>query len=522
MYHSGVGGGGFMLVRSSSGKYEFIDFREMAPTASFQEMYSPPLSNANYSLYGGLASGVPGELRGLEHLHTNYGSLPWKQLIEPSIKLARYGFKVTEDLVRYMESATAGVYDFLTYDETWAIDFAPNGTRVGLGDTLTRKRYANTLESIAEFGPDAFYYGAIANATIVALQNSNGTMTLDDLANYTILNRDPSYIDYRGFKVHGGSAPSSGAVVLSTMKIVEGYDMSTPSQLNLSTHYLDEGIRFAYGQRSLLGDPTFLPNLTAYQKDMVSEKTAQEIRSKIEKYHTLNVSAYDPSGYGILTDSGTSALVASDWTGLTIAMTSTINTLFGSRLMVPETGVIMNNEMNGLSLTSTHIILILTSTSLLDFSIPNTTNAFGYSPAPANFVKPHARPLSSISPTIVELPNGEIYVSHASAGGSHIITEVIQHLWHVLDQNMTSEEALAQPRLHDQLEPNIVTFEWGSELFGVKGYNNETVAYLQQDGANVGWLAPGSTTAQALRRLPNGTFEAAGEPRQLNSGGFAI
>jgi gamma-glutamyltranspeptidase/glutathione hydrolase len=362
MYHSGVGGGGFMLVRSSSGKYEFIDFREMAPASSFQEMYSPPLSNANYSLYGGLASGVPGELRGLEHLHTNYGSLPWKQLIEPSIKLARYGFKVTEDLVRYMESATAGVYDFLTYDETWAIDFAPNGTRVGLGDTLTRKRYANTLESIAEFGPDAFYYGAIANATIVALQNSNGTMTLDDLANYTILNRDPSYIDYRGFKVHGGSAPSSGAVVLSTMKIVEGYDMSTPSQLNLSTHYLDEGIRFAYGQRSLLGDPTFLPNLTAYQKDMVSEKTAQEIRSKIEKYHTLNVSAYDPSGYGILTDSGTSALVASDWTGLTIAMTSTINTLFGSRLMVPETGIIMNNEMNGLSLTSIHIILILTST----------------------------------------------------------------------------------------------------------------------------------------------------------------
>lgn len=352
MYHSGVGGGGFMLVRSSSGKYEFIDFREMAPAAAFQEMYTPPLSNANYSLYGGLASGVPGELRGLEHLHTNYGSLPWKQLIEPSIKLARYGFKVTEDLVRYMESATAGVYDFLTYDETWAIDFAPNGTRVGLGDTLTRKRYANTLESIAEFGPDAFYYGAIANATIVALQNSNGTMTLDDLANYTILNRDPSYIDYRGFKVHGGSAPSSGAVVLSTMKIVEGYDMSTPSQLNLSTHYLDEGIRFAYGQRSLLGDPTFLPNLTAYQKDMVSEKTAQEIRSKIEKYHTLNVSAYDPSGYGILTDSGTSALVASDWTGLTIAMTSTINTLFGSRLMVPETGIIMNNEMNGLSLLS--------------------------------------------------------------------------------------------------------------------------------------------------------------------------
>lgn len=349
MYHSGVGGGGFMLVRSSNGSYEFIDFREMAPAAAFETMYSPPLSNSNLSLYGGLASGVPGELRGLEHLHNNYGTLPWKHLMQPAIKLARYGFNVTADLVRYMESATAGSYDFLTYDETWALDFAPNGTRLGLGDVMTRKRYANTLESIAEYGPNAFYYGAIANATITALQKSNGTMTLSDLANYTVEIRQTSNITYRGFKMHSGSAPSSGAVVMSIMKIVEGYDMSTPSQLNFSTHYLDEGMRFAYGQRTLLGDPTFSPNLTDYQKKMYSEQTAEEVRSKIEEFHTLNASAYDPDGYGILTDSGTSAAVTSDRSGLTIAITSTVNTLFGSQLMVPETGVIMNNEMNGMS-----------------------------------------------------------------------------------------------------------------------------------------------------------------------------
>jgi hypothetical protein len=118
------------------------------------------------------------------------------------------------------------------------------------------------------------------------------------------------------------------------MKIIEGYDMSTPSQLNLSTHYLDESMRFAYGQRT-------------YQTKMYSEQTASEVRSKIEEFHTLNATAYDPDGYGILTDSGTSAAVASDRSGLTIAITSTVNTLFGSQLMVPETGVIMNNEMNG-------------------------------------------------------------------------------------------------------------------------------------------------------------------------------
>lgn len=348
MYHSGIGGGGFMLVRSKTGKYEFIDFRETAPAAAFQTMYSPPLSNSNYSLYGGLASGVPGELRGLEHLHKNYGSMPWKRLMKPAIKVAREGWKVTPDLVRYMASATTS-YDFLTHESTWAIDFAPNGTRLGLGDLITRKRYADTLERISEYGPDAYYRGAIANATIVALQKSNGTMTLADLANYNVTIRPTSNITYRGFKIHSGSAPSSGAVVLSTLKTVEGYDMSTPSYINESTHYLDEGMRFAYGQRTLLGDPTFLPNLTQYQLNMYSEATAEKIRSKIEADHTLNVTEYNPSGFGILTDDGTSAAVTSDKSGLTIAITSTINTLFGSQLMVPETGVIMNNEMNGIS-----------------------------------------------------------------------------------------------------------------------------------------------------------------------------
>jgi len=341
-YHSGIGGGGFALVRSKTGKYEFIDFRETAPAAAFELMYSPPLSSSAASLVGGLASGTPGELRGLEYLHKNYGCLPWKQLIQPSIKLARYGFDVTSDLVKYMGSSA-----YLTDDVTWALDFAPNGTRLGLGDIITRKRYANTLESVAEHGPDVFYKGAIANATITALKKSNGTMTLGDLANYTVAIRPYSNITYRGYKIYSGSAPSGGAVVLSTMKVVEGYDMSTPSQLNLSTHYLDEAMRFAYGQRTLLGDPIFFPNLTAYQEKMVSEKTALEVREKIKPDSTLNSTEYNPSNYGILTDDGTSATVASDKSGLTIAMTSTINTLFGSQLMVPETGVIMNNEMNG-------------------------------------------------------------------------------------------------------------------------------------------------------------------------------
>lgn len=339
MYHSGIGGGGFAIVHSSNGSFEFIDFRETAPAAAYEDMFT---ANPQSSLTGGLASGVPGELRGLEHLHKKYGRLPWKKLIQPSIKLARYGFTVKEDLVKYMSG-----YDFLVTDSTWAIDFAPNGTRVGLGDTLKRKRYADTLEEIAEHGPSVFYKGAIANATIQALQKSNGTMKLTDLANYTIADRQVTNITYRGFQIFGGSAPSSGAVVLSALKIAEGFDLSTPAQLNLSTQYLDESIRFAYGQRTLLGDPIYFKNLTAYQQKMISEKTAVELRAKIKPNSTLAPTEYNPESYSILTDDGTSATVAADKSGLTIAMTSTINTLFGSRLLVPETGVIMNNEMNG-------------------------------------------------------------------------------------------------------------------------------------------------------------------------------
>ncbi|CAG8953078.1 hypothetical protein HYFRA_00003273 [Hymenoscyphus fraxineus] len=494
MYHSGIGGGGFMLIRSQNGSYEFIDFRETAPAAAFQDMFAPEFAGTTASLYGGLAPGVPGELRGLEYLHSNYGSLPWSKLVMPSVKVAREGFRVTEDLVRYMDGVK-NPYNFFVNEATWALDFAPNGTLVGLGDTMTRKRYADTLEIIAEHGPDAYYSGAIANTTVLALKASNGTMTLEDMASYTIAKRPSSNITYRGYKIHSGSAPSGGPVVLSALKIVEGFDMSSPSNLNLSTHYLDEAMRFAYGQRTLLGDPTFDTNLTDYQNNMVSENIAAEIRSKISDTTTLEPKDYNPNGYSILDDKGTSAAVAADNSGLTIACTSTINTIFGSRLMIPETGVVMNNEMN-------------------DFSIPNATNAFGYIPTEANFIQPGKRPLSSISPAIVEYPDGRVYISHASAGGSRIITQVIQHLWHTLDQNMTSAEALAEPRFHNQLSPNTASFEYSS--------NNATTSFLSSLGVNVTFTAPGGSTAQSIRILPNGTFEAAGEPRQLNSAGYAI
>ncbi|KAK1919636.1 hypothetical protein P3342_001929 [Pyrenophora teres f. teres] len=293
MYHSGLGGGGFMLVRAPNGAYEFIDFRETAPAAAFEDMYK---DNVNASMTGGLASAVPSEVRGLQYLHEKYGVLPWAKVLAPAVKVAREGWKVNEDLVRYMESATATAgYNFLVDNKEFAVDFAPKGQLLKLGETITRKRYANTIETLANEGPDAFYKGPIADATIRALQASNGIMTLQDLTNYKVAIRKPSTINYRDYKLTACGAPSGGDVALSTLKFMEGYSkVGDPSNINLTTHRLDESMKFAYALRAELGDPNFVQGMDKYQEGIVSEATAKEIRSKIYDNKTFEVSYYNP------------------------------------------------------------------------------------------------------------------------------------------------------------------------------------------------------------------------------------
>ncbi|KAG6003930.1 hypothetical protein E4U21_001609 [Claviceps maximensis] len=491
MYHSGIGGGGFLLLRTTNGSFESVDFRESAPAAAFEDMYK---GNVNASLFGGLASGVPGELRATEYIHQKYGKIRWADVIAPSIKLARWGFVVNEDLVRYMDSVSPN--KFLTEDPTWAVDFAPRGHRVRLGETMTRKRYANTLEAIAEGGADAFYTGAIARATVAALKSANGVMSVDDLGNYTLAHQRPLDIHYRGYKLTSTNAPSGGAVALSALNTLAGYDQfQEPSRSHSSTHLMLEAIKWAYGQRTQIADPAFNPGMGAYTKNMISAETGAAIRARISPRTTFDLSVYDPMGLESLDTPGTSHIVAADASGLTVSMTTTVNLLFGSQLMVPETGVIMNNEMN-------------------DFSIPGESSIFGYLPSKANFAKPGKRPLSSISPIIAETPDGKLYFAIGSAGSTRIITANVQNAIHLLDGCMTIADALKEPRLHDQLVPRTVTFEYT--------YDNSTVAYLTSLHHNATWLAPGQSTAQGLRQLQDGTFEAAGEPRQRNSGGFAV
>ncbi|KAF3483780.1 Gamma-glutamyltransferase [Arthroderma uncinatum] len=491
MYHSGIGGGGFMLIRAPNGTHEFIDFRETAPAAAFQDMFK---NSSDSSTRGGLASGVPGEVRGLEYLHKNYGKLPWSVVMQPAIRTARDGFRVTKDLARIMATATRNG-DFLSDNPTWAVDFAPQGTLLQVGDLITRRRYGDTLDKIARYGADAFYTGPMAKAMINALSAANGTMTLADLKNYTVARRPTAEIEYRGMKVTSTTAPSSGVVLLSILKLVNGYkNFFSRGSLPLSTHRLDEAIRFGYGQRTELGDPLFVTNLTEYQRKMISEEVADKNRRNISDAYTQSIAVYDPKGLESLNTPGTSHISTADNTGMAVSLTTTINLYFGSRVIVPETGIIMNNEMD-------------------DFSIPGRRNAFGYIPSPSNFIRPGKRPLSSICPTIITDKEGNLYFISGAAGGSQIITGTLQSIVNVMDRKMNVRQALAAPRLHDQLVPNEVLME--------ASFDQETVNFMKSRKHNVTIEKSGSTV-ESIMRLKNGTFVASGEPRLANSGGIAV
>ncbi|KAL8778179.1 MAG: hypothetical protein Q9194_002142 [Teloschistes cf. exilis] len=508
MYHSGIGGGGMALVRSQNGTYQSIDFRETAPAASDVDMFK---NNVDASIHGGLASGVPGQLRGLEYIHSHFGSLPWEDITQPAVNVARHGFRVSEDLVRAMgipkthdrrrtsKKAPNFNFNFLTEDPVWAIDFAPNGTRLGLGDIMTAKRYADTLEEIGRSGSEAFYTGELASHTIEAVRKANGSMTSEDLADYNVIVRSPVEINFHGYRVFGCGVPGSGAVALSILKTVEGYeDFADPEMANLSTHRMVEAMRFGYGKRASLGDFDYLGTAGDLETGILNESYAASVRERINDNRTQNVSAYDPEGFELQESHGTSQISAIDASGLSISLTTTINLFFGSHVMVPESGVILNNQMN-------------------DFSIPTVSNVFGYRPSPANYIRPHKRPLSSMSPVIAEsthppLGTTPIITILGSAGGSRIITAVVQTALHMLLYNRTAQEAIQRPRLHDQLLPDSTFFEWD--------FDNSTMESMREKGHAIVRIPPGSSSAVVVGRMGDGMFEAVAEVRQKNSAGL--
>jgi gamma-glutamyltranspeptidase/glutathione hydrolase len=281
-----IGGGGFALIRLPNGTYSYIDFREAAPAAATENMYT---DNPDASLTGGLAAGVPGELRGLELMHNSYGSLPWHTLFQPAIRFARNGFRINSELANAMDFDK---YPFLDQDPAWAEDFSSTKARSGW---MTRKRYANTLEKIARGGADVFYKGPLAERFVATVQKTGGIMTMKDMASYEAKERKVVHGEYKGYRVHTCGSPSSGAVALSAWKIFEGFNKT--DDRDVETHRMIEATKFAYAQRTVLGDPDFVDGVDEFEGEMVDEKIAAQLRVRIKDDRVLpNISFYNPAG----------------------------------------------------------------------------------------------------------------------------------------------------------------------------------------------------------------------------------
>jgi gamma-glutamyltranspeptidase/glutathione hydrolase len=519
MYHAGIGGGGFLLVRDPSGAHEVIDFREVAPASAHENMFR---GNSNGSMYGGLAVAVPGEVRGLEYAHARYGRLPWKTVLQGAIHIARDGFVVSKDLVMYMHRSIAvngGGRNFLEEDPEFAKDFAPSGKLVVEGEIITRKRYADTLELIGEHGAEAFYSGAVAESMIATIQAHNGTMTLDDLREYNITIREPVTTTFRNkFRLLSAPAPASGSVALQILKIMELFPSTKPffdpssssptvdadekaHQQHLNIHRLDEAMRFAYAARLHLADPAFVQSAADLEARMLSPETLKNIHAHLRDDTTQPVEAYNPDKVYAAETQGTSHIVAADADGMAASITTTINSLFGSLLVDPLSGVILNNEMD-------------------DFGKPGERNFFDLEPSPENYIRPGKKPFSSISPIIVERldekddSKSSFFLAIGAAGGSRIATSAAQVAWRVMEHGATIGAAIEAPRIHDQLIPNVTSLEWA--------FDDETARSLEERGHEVVWTKLNLSAVQGLALGEDGVFDAAGESRQLNSGGYVV
>ncbi|KAG9321475.1 hypothetical protein KVV02_007274 [Mortierella alpina] len=480
-FAAGIGGGGFMAIRLPNGTVEMIDFRETAPAASFPTMFKkdPVLAQR-----GGLAVAIPGEIRGLELAHTRHGKLSWERLFEPSVKLARYGWAVGPELARRISL----VKDMIETDPDWSHVYASKeGVALKEGDWIRREALADTLETVGRKGADAFYKGQIAKDIVDHVRKNKGILTMDDMRKYTALIKEPVVGYYQGRKVYAAPAPASGPVLISILNILERYNVGKSlSSADLDTHHLVEAMKFGYAQRTELGDPDFT-DLKETIRSMISKDTASQIRANISDTRTFPVEYYNPH-WGPIDNHGTAHLSTVDKDDMAVALTSTVNLLFGSKLLDPKTGVILNDEMD-------------------DFSIPGQANAFGLQPSPFNYPEPGKRPLSSSLPTIVER-DGKFEMSLGGSGGSRIITATLQTMLNVYNHGQNIMEAIENPRIHHQLMPNVVDIE--------KGYSRSETQFLRSAGHNVTLFdrVEAKAEIQAVMRDVDGYIYASSDTRK--------
>ncbi len=434
--NSGIGGGCFMLIHLANGSNICVDGREAAPAAATRDMFvRNGKGDIQLSQTGALASGVPGEFAAFDFAVQHFGKKKLAELILPAAALADRGFPLTRNYASALQSEARDLAKFKSSTDI----YFTNGAPLKMGETLREADLAATYRGIAAQGIGWFYRGPFAQALQKWMQANGGVMTADDLAHYHAEIREPVESTYRQYKVLSFPPPSSGGVhVLEILNILENFDLAKMDEAT-RLHVIAEAMKLAFADRAFwLGDPAFTP----VPRGLIAKSYAAELARKIDVNHTIKVVAHGepPEAQTDIFKKHTTHFSVADEEGNWVACTATVNTTFGSKVVIPGTGIVMNNQMD-------------------DFSVqPGVPNAFGLVGGEANAVAPGKHPLSSMSQTIV-LKDGKPIVALGAAGGPTIISAVFQELIDILDLGKTPEEALATPRIHHQWSPDQLDVE---------------------------------------------------------------
>ena len=464
-----LGGGGFMLIRMAEGKTRFLDFREEAPAAATASMYLDARGNviSGASMIGYKSIGVPGSVAGLVFAEKKYGKLALAQVMAPAIKLARDGFPLKWELARDMREDA----HLDKFPESRRI-FQRDGNFYKQGEIFRQPELARTLERIAE-NPDEFYHGAMARELAAAVQKGGGLITAEDLAHYEVKEREPVRGTYRGYEVISAPPPSSGgAALIETLNILEGFDLAKAENRSAqSVHLIAEAFRRAFFDRAeFMGDPDFSKLPVA---ELIDKKYGAAWRETIDPEHASvskdlkrptifsELEEYErehPPTVAIRESQHTTHYSVVDAEGIAVAVTTTINAWFGSRVTAEGLGFLLNDEMDDFAAKA---------------GVPNSD---GLIQGAANAIGPGKRPLSSMTPTMV-LKDGKLFLVLGSPGSSRIITTVALALIGVVDYGVNIQEAVNVPRFHNQWMPDVLSVE--------QWFSPDTVKRLENMGHRI-------------------------------------
>jgi gamma-glutamyltranspeptidase/glutathione hydrolase len=485
---SGLGGGGFFLLHRAADHLEtMIDAREVAPAAATRNMFLDSRGEPvpNLSTRSALAAAIPGEPAGLAYLAAKFGKLPLKQSLQPAIKLAERGFP----LYTRLRGAIAFRQQELSNTAALAAIYLVNGEVPPEGTVIKQPELARSLRLFAELGASGFYEGALARQLVDGVRGMNGIWTMHDLESYTIKERTPVIGEYRGARIVSAPPPSSGGVsLIEALNILSGYDLHALDAVTRK-HVILEAMRRVHRDRAeYFGDPGFV---TVPVKQLIQPSYAAGLRA------SLRLDRATPSdslpGINERTPAGTQTTHFSviDARGNRVAATLTLNFYFGSALMVPGTGILLNNEMD-------------------DFSVkPGVPNGFALVGAEANSIAPLKRPLSSLTPTFVETPDKVLVIG--TPGGSRIMGMVLLGILDWLDGG-NPNEVVSLPRYHHQYLPDVVTFEPAALTPDEKAQlqaRGHKLEELQQPYGNLQIVTLDKTT---------GAVRAASDPRGVGVG----